>query len=168
MQGEYYQRLPIIALTANAVNGVREMFLEAGFNDFLAKPIELSALDRVLKAWLPDEYIMPPVLHKKNATSKEAKAAHKEKGLISVSSGLHYAGGNEEAYFEILDMYVRKGTEKQQCINKLCQIEDWKNYIIEVHALKSTSMSVGAAELSKLAKKLDAIWSLLVRQEIIR
>ena len=43
MEGEYYKKLPIIALTANAVSGVREMFIESGLNDFIAKPIELNS-----------------------------------------------------------------------------------------------------------------------------
>ena len=57
MQEEYYQKLPIIALTANAVSGAREMFLKEGFQDFLAKPIDTSALDKILNRWLPEEKI---------------------------------------------------------------------------------------------------------------
>ncbi len=155
-EGEYYRQLPIIALTANAVNGVREMFLESGFNDFVAKPIELGALDRALKTWLPDEYIMPPVAGKIVANDVEnSKKPIKEGELISVSTGLHYAGGNEDAYYEILDMYIRKGREKYRQIEELCKTQNWKDYIIEVHALKSTSLSVGATKLSELAKKLE-------------
>lgn len=60
MEERYYKNLPIVALTANAVNGVRDMYIEAGFDDFIAKPIELSALDRVLKMWLPRELICSP------------------------------------------------------------------------------------------------------------
>ncbi len=155
-EGEYFEKLPIIALTANAVNGVREMFLEAGFNDFVAKPIELSSLDRALKAWLPEEYIMPPVAPE-NDKAKEAEPAEaaKDGELISVSTGLHYTGGDEDAYFEILEMYIRKGLEKRRIIDEMWLQKDWKDYIIEVHALKSTSLSIGASELSKMAKKLE-------------
>lgn len=60
MDDRYYKNVPIIALTANAVNGVRDMYIEAGFDDFIAKPIELSALDRVLKMWLPKELMTVP------------------------------------------------------------------------------------------------------------
>ena len=158
MDGEYYKKLPIIALTANAVNGVREMFIESGLNDFIAKPIELSALDRVLKTWLPHELIMPPVPveHSKNENKNPgANAVHSDSRFISVSKGISYTGGNEAAYYDILEVYARKGEEKRLQIDDYADKEDWKNYIIEVHALKSTSLSIGAAELSELAKKLE-------------
>ncbi|MBO5209753.1 MAG: response regulator [Lachnospiraceae bacterium] len=53
----YFQNVPIVALTANAVNGAREMFLEEGFQDFVAKPIEISALERSLRKFLPRDLI---------------------------------------------------------------------------------------------------------------
>ncbi|MCH5257385.1 MAG: response regulator [Lachnospiraceae bacterium] len=56
--GRYYQQVPIIALTANAAPGNREMFLEEGFNDFVEKPLEVSVLERVLKRNLPEEKII--------------------------------------------------------------------------------------------------------------
>lgn len=53
LSGDYFQNIPIIALTANAVNGAREMFLRESFQDFASKPIEIKTLERVLKKWLP-------------------------------------------------------------------------------------------------------------------
>jgi signal transduction histidine kinase/CheY-like chemotaxis protein len=53
--GEYYSTLPIVALTANAVVGQREVFLQNGMSDFLAKPIELHKLNAILRKWLPKE-----------------------------------------------------------------------------------------------------------------
>lgn len=58
MDIEHCQNVPIVALTANAVSGAREMFLQEGFQDFLAKPIDTVAMDRILKRWLPKELIM--------------------------------------------------------------------------------------------------------------
>lgn len=51
----YFAVVPIVALTANAMKGVREEFLQKGFNDFLPKPIELDKLDNVLRAWIPED-----------------------------------------------------------------------------------------------------------------
>lgn len=57
LEGDYYKELPIVALTANAVTGAREMFLSEGFQDFVTKPIEMNAMERCLRQWLPQEMI---------------------------------------------------------------------------------------------------------------
>lgn len=157
--GQYYKDLPIIALTANAVNGVKEMYIEAGFNDFIAKPIELSALDRVLKTWLPKELIKTPSADgersaPKHGTERAVKKSSSDT-LFEPETGIFYTGGDTEAYSEILSVYVRKAPEKIKQIEKLFSEKAWKNYIIEVHALKSTSMTIGSKPLSELAKELE-------------
>ena len=158
MEGDYYKKLPVIALTANAVNGVREMFIKEGLNDFLAKPIELSALDRILRNYLPKEYIQAPAVS--DYTGPDRRMKGKKPGsesavMFDPDKGLMYTGGNVDAYREILEMYAKKGPEKRTYIDKLFEKKDWKNYIIEVHALKSTSLSIGAVKLSELAKELE-------------
>ncbi|MDR0377226.1 MAG: response regulator [Spirochaetaceae bacterium] len=56
-EGAYNAGTPIIALTANAVSGAREMFLQNSFNDLLSKPLEITALAEILLRWLPEELI---------------------------------------------------------------------------------------------------------------
>ena len=51
--GEYGRKLPVIALTANVVNDARSIFLNQGFQDFLAKPVRIKELDTVFRRWLP-------------------------------------------------------------------------------------------------------------------
>lgn len=161
MEGEYYKKLPIIALTANAVNGVRDMYLEAGLNDFLAKPIELSALDRTLKTWLPRELIKVPTRSESAERTGNTKPERKKKSsntdseLLNVDTGLFYTGGDADAYNDILDVYVRKAPDKLDHIRKLFEERSWKTYIIEVHALKSSSLTIGSKPLSELAKELE-------------
>ncbi len=159
-EGEYYKKLPIVALTANAVNGVRDMFINAGFSDFMAKPIELSTLDRIIKAWLPKELIQqitadsvpaPQTAGKRKTDIKPSE----NPSIFNPDKGLVYTGGSEEVYMEILDIYVNKGPDKLAEINKYYEEKDWKNYIIEVHALKNTSLSIGSVPLSELSKKLE-------------
>jgi signal transduction histidine kinase/CheY-like chemotaxis protein len=55
LEGKYYKQLPIIALTANALSGMREMFLSNGFSDYLAKPIEINKLNAIMEKWVPEE-----------------------------------------------------------------------------------------------------------------
>ena len=159
MEGDYYKNLPIVALTANAVNGVRDMFIREGLNDFLAKPIELSALDRILRNFLPKEYIQTPSSSDYGGADrrkKNKKTDYEGSAMFDPEKGLMYTGGSMEAYREILEIYAKKGPEKRAQIDGLFEKKDWKNYIIEVHALKSTSMSIGAVKLSVLAKELEA------------
>ncbi|MBP0957342.1 MAG: response regulator [Oscillospiraceae bacterium] len=161
MEGDYYKKLPIIALTANAVNGARDMFISSGFNDFMPKPIEMSSLDRMLKAWLPKELIKAPSGEMRYPGGDRRKPRNqtpqpeKKEGLISEETGIFYTGGDREAYNEILGVYVRKSSEKLLQIKELFEKKDWKNYVIEVHALKSSSLTVGAKQLSELAKELE-------------
>ncbi|MGN1423137.1 MAG: ATP-binding protein [Oscillospiraceae bacterium] len=157
MEVDYYKNLPIIALTANAVNGARDMFLNSGFNDFLAKPIELSALDRVLRNYLPKEYLQAPTAAPyAGAERRSANAPREAAVMFDPERGLSYTGGDSEAYCEILALYAKKGVEKLEHIGDLFRRKDWKNYVIEVHALKSTSLSIGAIRLSELAAELEA------------
>ncbi len=160
MEDPYYQSVPIIALTANAAGGVKNMFLSSGFQDFMPKPIELSTLDKILKTWLPKN------LQQKTVSSEETKPEQKPplllnqsdtlNGRIDIKLGMFYTGGNPEAYISILSSYIDKGTAKLERIRLLYEQKDWKNYIIDVHALKSSSLSIGAKELSEHAKELEA------------
>ena len=155
-EGEYYRTLPIIALTANVANDARSMFLSSGFDDFLPKPIELSALDRILKNYIPKEY--------QQASGRAAYAGPERRelpkqlqndSLLDIAVGLSYMGGSEEVYKEALSLYIKTGEEKLSLIDRLFGCEDWKNYVIEVHSLKSTSLNIGAARLSEKAKALE-------------
>lgn len=165
MEGSYFKNLPIIALTANAVNGVRDMYIEEGLNDFIAKPVDVSNLNRVLKTWLPRELIkvssrdtnLPEISRKKPepAPTAPVEKASGETELFNSETGSFYTGGDTNAYNDILNTYVSKAQEKHDYIKKLFEEKSWKNYIIEVHALKSSSLTIGSKPLSELAKELE-------------
>ncbi len=152
MEGEYYKRLPIIALTANAVNNARELFLSSGFNDFLAKPIETSSLDRVLRSWLPKAKMNRAVAEEE---VEKATKPETEDEIFNAKTGIFYVGGDENSYTDILALYVKTGDETAGLIRKLFDEKDWKNYVIEVHALKSSSLTIGSKWLSEMARELE-------------
>lgn len=155
-EGEYYKKLPIVALTANAVNGAREMFLASGFNDFIAKPIELSFLDRVLRAWLPEEKIQSvSEMQRVPEEDKDTVLLESFREVIDEEKGLLYAGENRRTYQDNLNTYLRNGEAYKKSLQLRYETEDWTNYIIEVHAIKSSSLSIGAVTLSELAKTLE-------------
>jgi signal transduction histidine kinase/CheY-like chemotaxis protein/HPt (histidine-containing phosphotransfer) domain-containing protein len=156
MPGSYYKKVPVIAVSANAVAGSREMFLAEGFNDFVEKPIDLSNLERKLKKYLPAEKQLAPDV---TVDVQEAEEEMKPEeipviGDLSVETGIAYCGG-EQTYLEILKGHATGGAESVAQIESLYQEENWKNYTISVHAVKSSMKTIGAMKLSEMAKELE-------------
>ena len=116
---------PIIALTANAVSGVREMYLKNGFSCYLAKPIEVSELNAVLEEYLPRDL------------------------LIKTGSAVR---GSQDLTDKILRTIYLEGMQKLPKLRRLYEERDIRNYTIEVHALKSVAMTAKQIELGSLAK----------------
>jgi CheY-like chemotaxis protein len=154
----YYQDLPIVAVTANVISGMKEMFIKHGMNDFLSKPIDVSKLNAILNRWLPkekkEEY-RPEDLPEVNDQELEEDEPFTING-IDVDKGLSMTGGTLEYYIESLQSYVKDGQEKVFQINETLQDEDISLYTTYVHALKSASASIGAIKLSESARKLEA------------
>lgn len=149
-----YSDVPIIALTANAVNGTREMFLREGMNDFVAKPIEFNNIVATIKKWLPKEKIVfGDKLQKAGKEKTEAESRIQIEGL-DVSAALALLG-SEKLFWTVLEEYYHAIENKKNLIQKYKQTKQWKNYTVEVHSLKSTSKQIGANTLSVLAAALE-------------
>lgn len=175
--GRYYQTVPVIALTANAIGGAREMFLQEGFQDFVAKPIDMSVLERVLGKFIPETKKKRPEeadgisslenswkedrINRESTSVEEVAAAGDglladlEKEGICLTEALEYFGGDREAYAEIAGIYCDTADEKMPQIEACFEMENWEEYVVLVHAVKSTSLNIGAVDLSEMAKKLE-------------
>ena len=157
--GNYYRRVPVVALTANAVPGARDMFLAEGFQDFLEKPVEISVLERLLKRMIPQEKIL---YQDRTGTQTKPEQVPADTGLLKrlerlgldVQSGLMYCNG-EEYYIKILQNFCSKTEDASGNADRLFQEQDWTNYIIAVHGIKGAMRSIGANTVSELAKELE-------------
>jgi len=145
--------VPIIALTANAVTGMREMFLQNGMNDFLSKPIQLSALDNILRKWIPKEK------QEKYETAAATETATSPVPIaiagVDTQAGLAMTGGTAANYLHTLDVFHRDGLDKLYELRACLANSDFALYTTLVHALKSAALSVGAKRLSDSAKTLE-------------
>ncbi|MCL2035667.1 MAG: transporter substrate-binding domain-containing protein [Oscillospiraceae bacterium] len=154
----YYKEVPIIALTANAVLGMMEMFLENGFNDFLSKPIDTVKLDALLGKWIPKSM--------QKALSSEAAAFAKEnaggENMHVIINGLDYqnglarARGRTDVYAETLSVFCTDISEKLDKIEDCLLSGDLSLYTTYVHGIKGASAAIGAIELSGAAEALEA------------
>ncbi len=158
--GMYFREVPIIALTADAVAGSREQFLEEGFHDFVEKPVELSVLERVLLRVVSPTKIK--YIDEEQMTEQEG--GHEEErheksrfsvGDLNVEKGLTYCG-DQEKYLEALAESYVTAKRDQEYISNCYDKQEWDEYTIKVHALKSGMLSIGAVSLSEQAKALEA------------
>ena len=157
-RGSYFKNVPVIALTANAIAGMRGMFLEKGFQDFMAKPIDLSVLERVLERNIPANKLQKIITSEAEEEKPVPEDDVKERNLkaegLDVEKGIFYCRGREN-YIEVLKICCEEGDGNLEKIQNCYRQKDWKNYTIYVHALKSSMKSIGAAQLSEMAKQLE-------------
>jgi signal transduction histidine kinase/CheY-like chemotaxis protein len=152
-----HRQIPIIALTANAIMGMKEMFLSHGFNDYLSKPIEISKLDDILAAWIPREKQVP----------KTGPEELKSEGDI-FSDGFYIEGVDLQegkiryhgkTYLEVLRAYC---LHTPVLLERLYFIENenfgeklMEEYIITVHGLKGSTYGICAEAIGKQAEALE-------------
>jgi CheY-like chemotaxis protein len=177
--------LPIVALTANAVTGMKEMFLENGFDDYLSKPIEISKLNDVIRKWIPRDKRKPltgnstprPAVKKEAeivsgaAARAEAESEVPEAAALNALSedlplfsiegldaakGVEMTGGTESAYRQVLAIFCKDAAERMLLLKAFPGEPELAAFVINVHALKSISGTIGAAQLSKQAADLEA------------
>ena len=148
-----YDSVPIVALTANAIQSTMEMFLNEGMNDYIAKPIEIRILVSKVKKWLPKEKVQKTRMWEEKATEQNNKFP--KIGDLDVKTALNLLG-SEKLYWNVLRDYYRVIEQKIKTIKAYEEAEKYSAYTVEVHALKSASKQIGAHDLAQIAAELEA------------
>lgn len=154
-----YQKLPIIALTANAMVDARKEFLNAGMNGFVAKPIDFARICNQLKLWLPKDLVrdVPKEEAKKlladDLSDREIQPEDPQMGF-SFEEGVKHCG-SKAALMKTIRIFYRTIDSKANKIEQCLKEGLIGDYVIEVHALKSSALLIGAVPLSEAAKELE-------------
>ncbi len=156
-----YADIPIIALTANAVRGTKEFLMQEGMDDFIPKPIEFKVLLAKLRKYLPPEKIEPidPISAGHMADTAQMDHGLEQSEAVTIPGlDTEYAFhllGSPQLFWQVLKNYYRVIDQKCEKI-KACEIkEDWDEYCVEAHALKSASRQIGARDLAETAKRME-------------
>jgi PAS domain S-box-containing protein len=158
---DYARTVPIIALTANALAGNEEMFMKAGFNAFIAKPIDIMRLDVVLNQWVRDkqseETLWKAELEQIDMTAARDPAEGVLEGVtvpgLDLQAGIQRYEG-ETMYLQILRSYLVHTPELLLSLRNLSP-ETLSDYALTVHGLKGSSYGICAEEVGRGAEALE-------------
>ena len=167
---EYARTVPIVAFTANALNGNEDMFLSKGFNAFITKPLEINRLDSIIQKWVRNE--------EQEKLYKESAAANGEENIqdrrmggcrrrgndrrlfedkiegINVRKGLDRFNGDRETFMQVLQSFsinTRSLLDSMKEVNK----DNLALYAINVHGVKSSCRGICAEEMGIRAETLE-------------
>ena len=138
---------PVIMLTANAILGDREKYIEEGFDDFLSKPIVSEELFQIIRHFLPEERI---VEQKKKWNADDIRDRIPE---INFEMGMTTCSGDKDFYYELLQDFTELPIREE--LNEWLEEKDFKNYCIRIHGFKNNAYSIGARELGDLAFEME-------------
>jgi signal transduction histidine kinase/DNA-binding response OmpR family regulator len=157
----YAKTIPIIALTANAIRGNDQMFLQNGFNDFISKPIDLIRLDAVIRQWVRDKEqeknLLPEEAVEEEAEEKSAaKSRFKGRKIegLDLEAALERFGDDEDSLLTVLSSYAR-GTPPLLEQVRAVKAENLADYATIVHGIKGSSRGICAEAAGSLAEGLE-------------
>lgn len=157
----------IVALTANAIVGVKEMYLSKGFDDYLSKPIDTRNLEKLLLRFIPESKLKEmdaPKLVDNNKKESISDGTGIIQGNIDLESnlnyinqttGLKYSSESKEMYKSFLQIYCDFAEDKIEKLTNTYECKQWQDYVTYVHSVKSTSLNIGGEKLSKLAADIE-------------
>jgi len=151
---EYAKKIPIIALTANAIQGTDKMFYAHDFQGFVTKPIDVMEMDSVLRKWLYDPKREGAVLSEPVITEEEEINIKIEIPGVDVKKALSLYNGDKDIYLPLLRSYI---TNTPETLEKLKNVTaaNLPSYVISVHGLKGTSAGIGAEKIREMALELE-------------
>lgn len=155
---------PVVALTANAIQGAREYYLEIGFENYLYKPVDEGYLFAIIQECMPAELIEYSNMDAdtdEEEKAEEAEEAEEVEGktflervsFLDTEKGLGYCSGMEDFYEEIVGDFVNDNM--LESISDYYEKRDWNNYHVQTHALKGIALTIGATEFSAFAKQME-------------
>ena len=160
-QGLNY-KTPVIILTANAVAGMKQQYLEEGFNGFLSKPVQAQLLEETLKRYLPEELVTFSEQEQTDDAEEQERRqvlyrVADELGLkdLDLDDALRYSSGMTTDVLENIEGYLTDSESNRERIKKEFESRNWNDFKIHVHALKSTSRIVGAVHMAFLAEQME-------------
>jgi signal transduction histidine kinase/FixJ family two-component response regulator/HPt (histidine-containing phosphotransfer) domain-containing protein len=151
MEDNLNKETPIIMLTANAIVGAEEEYLDLGFTDYMSKPVREDKLEEMIMKYLPSNLVIKAQTDFTDIDT--SRPLLENLNFLNTEKGLAYCGDSVDIYREILVEFAQ--AKRDLDLQHYFDTRDWNNYKIQVHALKSTSLTIGAEEVAAMAKSME-------------
>lgn len=156
----------VVVLTANAVAGSRKMYLDAGFADYMTKPIDSGILEQTVKKYLPPDKIISaeeqsvhtPVTDPDHSCDDDEELYEIEKKLsriegLDVDVAMSYAGNDEMILEQVVSSIAAGSDEMIASLRNALSEEDYDTYHRDAHSIKGLMATIGLSSLSERAMK---------------
>jgi len=145
-------KIPIIAMTAHALEGDRERCIKAGMNDYLPKPIEPKILIEKLNRWLPE------LNHRPEYKVQQPSAAQSTKDPLSLFNKNEFLSrlmDDQELVLRILSAYLEDTPQRIQLLNHYQKTSDFEGIKRQAHAIKGAAANISSTVMAELALQLE-------------
>ena len=149
---DHCKQIPVIALTGDVMSNTKATVIEAGFNDYLTKPVEVDDLFRILNKWIG--YVVPTT-HDKNSTPPELVTLLSKLDGINVEMGLKRVGGNKVLYCKLLKQFVTRHNRLSLSLQELWEQKDVAQVKSLCHTVKGTAGNLGMENLYEKMNRLE-------------
>lgn len=151
-------RMPIIAMTADAMEGDRQKCLDAGMDDYVSKPVSFESLDAVLQRWVPsaDAGMSPSPASSEGSVDEEERSL--DPAIISSLRQLH-VGRENEWMPRLISMFLEDAASSLERLRQALKLEEQETITERAHALAGTAASFGARRMGRLSGHLKTLGS---------
>jgi CheY-like chemotaxis protein len=142
-------RVPVIAMTAYALQGDSQRCLEAGMDDYVSKPLDIRRLSQVMEQWTSKKNggPLPPPLHEDEAD---------EEAILDTVSALPRFSNDIKFYESLLDEFIESLPARVEELRTLLQDQQWKRLADQAHNLKGVAANFGVKRIAKLSREIDS------------
>jgi signal transduction histidine kinase/DNA-binding response OmpR family regulator len=147
-----HRKVPIIALTANAISGVKGMLIEAGMDDYMSKPVDPFHLNKIISKWLPQEKLAGVKVEKVIGVSEPTD----EGCVLDSKAGLKNSADNKELYEQLITNFIELHSADVRYIEEALKDGDVKTAYRLAHTLKSNAALLGAERMRRVAFEMES------------
>ena len=145
----------IIVLTANAIKGTRDELISKGFDEYLGKPLNFPQLEKLFWRYLPEDLIYYEEALGNTSHTDEWDYLRANLPEADTYMGIKNCGGKGEDYLKVLKITYEYGEKQIDELKTAWDNDDLEFFTIKIHALKSSSLNIGAQEISQKAKAME-------------